>query len=158
MSWSERTPDGIHNVHRRTMPDIDRAWAFVQHVHEADAAVWPSDTVSPMVLDGGLVVGSAGGHGPVRYRVSAVDAERIGFTMIGNDLRGHHEFRREGTALVHELVLSRPGWFVRVFVVPQHDVVIEDLFDNVEDLLASRTPPRERSRRPLVAGTLLRVT
>lgn len=146
MNWTTPTETGLRNVHRRHYSDINGAWRLAQRVSEPDAGVWPTDGWDPMLLDGGLAVGSTGGHGAVRYVVSATEPSSFRFNFTMRELTGFHEFRRENDELVHELILDRPSPLVRYALIPLHDAVIEELFDNVEDQLAGRRVPRKRRR------------
>ncbi|GMA41762.1 hypothetical protein [Mobilicoccus caccae] len=144
--WTTRTLTGIRNVHERTTPGtIDQAGGIIARLADRDGSVWPADRWPPLVLDRGLVVGSTGGHGPVRYRVDEVAPDgtgvRFGFTPDAG-LTGHHEFRVEGrdNGLLwrHVLVLERPGRMIQVVVIPLHDALLEDLFDGVVVELSGR--------------------
>ncbi|GAA1551840.1 hypothetical protein [Brevibacterium picturae] len=150
MSFTKRVPGGIRNVHRRTYNDIDRAWALGRRVHEPESGVWPVDGWPPMLLDHGLTPGSSGGHGPVRYRVAHVDDDRFRFELTMPKIVGFHEFRLAGDTLEHVLQIERPSLVTRLAVIPLHDAILEELLDDIEDLLAGRTPPRPRERTLLV--------
>lgn len=132
------------------MPDIEAAWVLARRVADPRSGVWPVDGWPPMLLDGGLAVGSRGGHGGVRYRVTEVVDDRFRFVFTDRPFDGFHEFRRDGDVLVHVLELRRPSLLVRRGVVPLHDAVLEELFDDIEDLLAGRSVPRPRHRSPFV--------
>jgi hypothetical protein len=95
-----------------------------------------------MVLDGPVAVGAAGGHGPIRYRVTAHDpGRRVEFTADpGIGMTGTHTFSVEpdgGSGSIVRHVLDGRlsgsmvlGWPVVVRWV--HDAVLEDLFDRAE--------------------------
>ena len=146
MTWTTRTATGIRNVHRRRYSDIDAAWELALRVADPGSGVWPADGWDPMLLDRGITVGSAGGHGAVRYDVSEVEDSRFRFAFRMSQVEGFHEFRREGDELVHELMIRRAPRLLLVVIIPLHDAVLEELLDNVEDLLAGRSVPRPRRR------------
>lgn len=146
MTWTTRIANGISNVHRRPYSDIDAAWELALKVADPGSGVWPGDGWDPMLLDRGIAVGSAGGHGAVRYVVSEVEDSRFRFVFTMSQVEGFHEFRREGDELVHELVIRRASRLLLLVLIPLHDAVLEELLDDVEDLLAGRSVPRPRHR------------
>ena len=76
---------------------------------------WPR-----MRLDKGLVPGSRGGHGPIRYFVSEYhEGESITFTF---DMKGFDDMKTSGWASIKWALAIR--WL--------HDAFIEDAFDRVE--------------------------
>lgn len=143
--WTTFERSVLVNVHRRPVSDPDAARALLHRVHEPTSGVWPADAWPPMVLDRGLERGSSGGHGPIRYSVAVAEADRVRFVFPSDgDLSGFHELRIEGDTLVHELRIEHPNRAQRWTVLPLHDAVIEDLFDNIEALLAGAPHPPSR--------------
>ncbi len=97
---------------------------------------WPR-----MRLDQGLVPGSKGGHGPIRYTVSDYrEGESITFTFDMNGFDGFHQFKieklEEGvTKLSHVIDMKTSGWAALKWILAirwLHDAFIEDAFDRVE--------------------------
>ena len=131
----------IRNTHRRTLPVPASTLApLLAGLGGSQDLLWPAGW-PPLRLDGPVAVGAAGGHGPIRYRVSTYEpGRRVRFTMDpACGLRGHHELvlepRGSGCELRHELVV-RPLGSLRVLgptlVLPLHDALIEDLLDRAE--------------------------
>lgn len=99
-------------------------------------------TWSPLRLDAGLTVGSAGGHGRIRYEVSEYEpGSRVRFTFApGRGLDGHHEFVviPEGPArcqVVHTASGRLAGGMRLVWPLAirwLHEALLADLFDNIE--------------------------
>ena len=57
----------IFNRHDRIIPaKKDALGSILDSLSGPEDALWPRETWPPMVLDPGLKVGAAGGHGPVR--------------------------------------------------------------------------------------------
>jgi hypothetical protein len=120
-------------------------------------ALWPTDRwpATPIELDGPLAVGAEGGHGMIRYRVSAYEpGRRLAFTFTpGQGLEGGHELRVEPdaggrTVLTHGLDVT-PAWWMRPFaplLLRAHDALIEDLLDRAQ--LATEGRATQPARRP----------
>lgn len=161
MGWTSRTPTGIRNVHSRlTAGPPEAAAALLQGIAEPGNPLWPTDRWPPLVLDRGLATGSAGGHGPIRYRVETSAPGTITFGFDADDLVGRHTFtlagEGSGVRWTHELIIEAPDLLTRLVVVPLHDQLLEDLLDGAEAAMAGtpvrRTPFRMgvRARRWLV--------
>lgn len=113
---------------------------------------WPA-----MRLDRPLSIGAAGGHGPVRYFVTAYEPDRrVEFQFTGPaDFIGHHSFTAvsvadSSTLLRHELSMSPSGtakftW--PLFFRPMHDALIEESMDLAE--IECSSPPGTAHRRSL---------
>ncbi|WP_142006622.1 SRPBCC family protein [Barrientosiimonas humi] len=142
----------IRNVHSRIarggLADAER---LIELLGGDDDALWPSDRWQPLLLDRGAVVGSRGGHGLVRYTVSAREPGLIEFTFDkGTGLVGSHRLSVEqlsgGRLLwMHELdgrsIMPRAATEA---VVVLHDALIEDLLDAAEALGAGESLHRRR--------------
>jgi hypothetical protein len=108
-------------------------------------------------MSNGLIEGSRGGHGFVRYSVESVEQHRVVFRFderIG--IRGTHAFELHeladgGCVLRHvlegeSLGPMRIGW--PLVVQPLHDALIEDGLDNaVRELDGERVEKRRLTRR-----------
>ncbi|MEU4620447.1 DUF2867 domain-containing protein [Actinoplanes sp. NPDC023801] len=133
----------IDNIHERILATgIAEAGALLDRLGAPGDPLWPSPTWIPMRFDRPLAVGADGGHGPVRYHVTAYEpGRRVEFTFhprIG--LTGTHtaEILPHGPGscvLRHRLVATSTGkmrllWPALVRVC--HDTVVEHLLDNAE--------------------------
>jgi hypothetical protein len=116
--------------------------------------LWPAPPWPALRLDGGLAVGSRGGHGPIRYAVSVRERDRIRFDFdprIG--LVGYHELRIEPTGdgrcrMVDTLAGRARGRMRLLWPVMfrwLHEDLMHDLFDNVEAHLTGH-PAARRAR------------
>ena len=126
------------NLHERRFPvSADRVGELIDSVADRDG-VWPSDRWPAMRLDDGVQVGSAGGHGPIRYTVDEyVPHRRVRFRISApRGLDGWHELAvvpaGQGCDLRHTLAvepkgLARVTW--PLAIRPLHDALIEDAFD-----------------------------
>ncbi|WP_019202489.1 DUF2867 domain-containing protein [Tsukamurella sp. 1534] len=136
-------PTRILNVHDRVVAAEPAVLApFLDRLGGPGDVLWPAPAWEPMVLDGPPAVGADGGHGPIRYRVTEVDAgRRVRFEFHSTPgISGYHELtvepHGEGATLVrHVLDCTATGW-MRIagpaFIEPLHDAVLEDLLDNAE--------------------------
>lgn len=145
----------IRNVHEREFPvSAEVAGALLDTAGGPRDALWPAPAWVPMVLDTPLRVGSAGGHGPIRYRVTGYRPGRMLESTLepGMGLNGRHTFTVEplGPAacrIRHEIrgSVSGTGRVLWPLVVrPVHDAVLEDLLDRAELMLGVGPAPVRR--------------
>jgi Protein of unknown function (DUF2867) len=134
----------VRNVHERLIAaSTEEVWALVERLGGSDDVLWPAPAWPPMVLDRPVsVVGARGGHGDVRYHVTAYEPGRmVEFTFddtIGID--GTHTVSVEPrgprqTLLRHVLEGTPTGAMNLVWPLVirwAHDVVLEQLFDRAE--------------------------
>jgi hypothetical protein len=116
--------------------------------------LWPAPAWMPMVLDGPVTVGAAGGHGAIRYRVTAHQpGRRVEFTFDpGQGLHGRHTVTAEAAGPAATLLrhvtegrasgMMLAGWPLAVRWL--HDAVLEDLFDNAERAVGAEPARRAR--------------
>ncbi|MEV6836824.1 DUF2867 domain-containing protein [Streptomyces sp. NPDC051133] len=133
----------VLNVHERVIAAPAAAvGALLDRLSTADDPLFPTPAWPPMRLDRPLSVGADGGHGSIRYRVTAYEPGcRVRFdTPPGAGLDGFHELTvsalgAERCRVRHVLAcetrgLARLRW---AFVVRHlHDTVVEEIFDNIE--------------------------
>jgi hypothetical protein len=145
----------VRNVHERVVAaPVDRVGALLDDLGGPADRLWPAPAWIPMRLDGPVAVGARGGHGPIRYAVTAHDpGRRVEFTFTPSTLvRGTHTFTAaplsgERTLLRHEMTARMVGgmrvaWPLVVRWL--HDAVLEDLLDRAQD--AMDAPPARRAR------------
>ena len=145
MNWSRVEDEWLINVHTRPTTLIDRAVDLMPSITDRNSRLWPSDCWPPLVLDNGLIPGSRGGHGPIRYRVSGSGPRHVRFIFDGPGPAGWHELRITDEAIEHELRVLRPNWLFRRQILPLHDALIEHLLDDFERLALDpdgEFPPR----------------
>jgi hypothetical protein len=116
--------------------------------------LWPSPEWMPLRLDRPPAVGAAGGHGPIRYRVSEYEpGHRVRFEFDPRTgIRGFHEFTVEphpyGSSVLRHRIEASLGGRTRLMwplvIRPIHDALIEDLFDNAEHAATGRRPAHRR--------------
>ncbi|MGW7055427.1 DUF2867 domain-containing protein [Streptomyces sp. NPDC054887] len=135
----------IRDVHERTVQaPAEVVGALLDRLSAEDDPIFPTPAWEPMRFDGPLAVGAAGGHGPVRYSVSAFEpGRRVRFTFAPPD-NGFHEMTVEplgpGRCLVrHVLEQDLRGaallmWHAVVKAV--HGTVVEEVLDNIERVAA----------------------
>jgi hypothetical protein len=107
-----------------------------------DDLLWPADHWEPLRLDRHLGVGASGGHGPIRYTVTAYEPGlRVRFEFPpGAPLDGYHELwvRAIGpdrSEMVHILVASTRGTMRLFWPLAMrwtHQALIAELLDNAE--------------------------
>ena len=163
----------MRNAHaRRIARSATAAGVLLDQLASPDDALWPAAAWPALRLDRGLQVGSAGGHGPIRYHVSAYEpGRRVEFTFAPpTRVVGTHTFRvdddgRGGCVVSHEMVArlrgrTRLSWPLAIRWL--HDACIEDLLDNAEEALTgavarpARWSPWVRFLRHRMAGRLVR--
>jgi Protein of unknown function (DUF2867) len=136
----------VHNVHERLLPvPVDEVGPLLDRIGGPDDVLWPAPAWAPMVLDRPVAPGAVGGHGGIRYRVTAHQPQRsITFTFEpGQGLNGTHTLsvRPAGpssSVLRHEAEGWLTGWMRALWplaVRPAHDAVLEDMFDRAEAVL-----------------------
>lgn len=154
------------NVHERRLGSTNPAAlrAALDRVTDPRAGVWPADRWPPLQLDRGLVPGSHGGHGPIRYSVEDVRPEGVTFRFdpaMGIDGVHRFEVERDGDQAVIRHTIDatlrgpmRAAW--PTLIEPLHDALIEDAFDGLQATAAGGSVRRvalaasvERRRRLL---------
>jgi len=140
--------------HRRHLPiPIDDAGALLDTLAGPNDQIWTSKLVGRMRLDNGLVPGSKGGHGPVRYHIVEYEPGlRVRFEFDANcGLTGWHEFNatadEDGTIITHVLAGRPYGWVQAAWplILALHNAAIEDMFDNLERSLGGQAHPQQRT-------------
>ncbi len=145
----------VHNVHERVLGAPAAAVApLLDGIGGPHDALWPSPEWPPMWLVGPPAIGTADGHGVLRYRVSAyAPGRRIVFTLEpGQGLSGWHGFEvvplgPERTLLRH-IVDGRAHGRMRVVwrwvLRPVHDGIVEQILDRAEVALGTGPDPATR--------------
>ncbi len=148
------------NVHERLVAaPIERVGPLLDRLGGPDDVLWPAPAWEPMVLDGPVAVGAAGGHGPIRYHVTGYEPGRkVEFAFApGQGLDGGHTFSAEpagpGRTLLRHVVDCRVSG-VMALAWPlairwAHDAVVEELLDNAERAVGNE-PARPARRSPWV--------
>lgn len=138
----------VKNVHRRIIGQTKQEiWEQFEKLSSKEDKIWPYRQWPAIRFNHGLKVGSQGGHGPIRYTIikkSFKDGVLFKFTgPKGFD--GTHEFKilelEDSTVEVsHVINMATSGWdtYYWLFVVRWiHDALIEDAFDNLENLFST---------------------
>ncbi|MFE2170218.1 SRPBCC family protein [Streptomyces sp. NPDC059447] len=146
----------VYNVHERLLPAKgSEVGALVDTLADGDGdLLWPGRAWDPMEFDRPLAVGAVGGHGPVRYTVSAyVPGTWVRFTFSGpRGFHGFHEFAvlpvdAERTVLRHTLAMSTSGLARATWPLawrPLHDACLEDGLDRAELACTGKIARRAR--------------
>ena len=133
----------VHNVHERVLPvPADEVGPLLDRLGGPEDVLWPSPQWAPMVLDRPVGLDATGGHGPIRYRVTAHRPGRlVEFTARpGSGFDGTHTFSVEpagaSRTVLRHVLRARPIGGMRLLwplvVRWVHDAVLEDLFDRAE--------------------------
>lgn len=130
----------VLNVHERRIPaSPGQVGALIDALAGDDDPLWPQPAWPRMRLDRGLRIGSRGGHGPIRYSVTAyVPSRWVRFQFSGpRGFEGFHEFFLEpdgpgGTVLRHVIAMrlhgaARLSWPLAFRWL--HDALLEDCLD-----------------------------
>jgi len=139
----------MRNVHERHFPvPAAKAAPLIDNLASPDDVLWPDDAWPKLRLDRPLGVGAAGGHGPIRYSVTAYEPGRaVEFTFAPTmNVRGTHTFfvepdGEDACLLCHVMVLRTRGSMLLVWPLVirwLHDACLEDLLDNAEEALTGR--------------------
>jgi hypothetical protein len=150
----------VRNVHERLVPaPVEVVGPLLDRLGGPEDVLWPSPAWAPMVLDGPVAVGAAGGNGPLRYRVVGHEPARaVTFELDpGQPMSGRQTLTAEpagggATLLRHALdwSLSGPMHLAWPLVIRwNHDAVVEEMFDNAERAVGHE-PARPARRSPWV--------
>lgn len=150
----------IRNVHDRELAvPAEEAGALLDTMGGPGDALWPVPAWPAMCLDRPLRVGSAGGHGPIRYRVTGYLPGRMlectfdpGIGLIGTHTLTVEPLGPGSCRLRHELRgrLSGTGRLTWPLAIRWlHDALLEDLLDRAERRLGGR-PARPAHWSPWV--------
>ncbi len=145
----------ILNIHKReiSQPKSEIAKLLKTLASDNDLML-ATEKWSPMILDNGLVVGSAGGHGPIKYFVKEYKQDHsITFQFTLNGFNGFHTFEiseieGDKTILLHRIDMTTSGivslkWALVIRWL--HDAYIEDAFDKVENYFTENKKKTEWS-------------
>jgi len=150
----------VRNVHERQVAAPPEELApLLDRLGGPDDVLWPSPQWAPMVLDGPVAVGAAGGHGRIRYRVTGYEpGHRVEFTFEpGLGLDGTLTFSIEpdggSGSILRNVMDARAGLLMRLVgrlaVRHLHDALLEDLLDRAERI-AGTGPARPARWSPWV--------
>jgi hypothetical protein len=146
----------VRNVHERIVPaPIEEVGPLLDRLGGPGDVLWPTPGWRPMVLDGPVAVGAAGGHGSIRYRVIGHEPGRMvefEFTP-GPGLHGRHAFSVEpagpGRTVLRHVADARFSGVMRLAwplaVRWAHDALLEELLDNAERAVGAE--PARPARR-----------
>ena len=166
-------PAGVAiSIHERRLPvSVDEVGALIDDLSSPRDRLWPRDAWPSMQLESGLRVGSAGGHGPIRYVVEEYEPgrrARFRFTAP-RGLTGYHEFsvsESEGRTVLSHRLEAKPGGLTALswplIYRPLHEALIEDALDRAESALGtgagrrSSWPMRVRVLRQLFGRPAIR--
>ncbi|WP_405495262.1 SRPBCC family protein [Streptomyces sp. NBC_00096] len=135
---------GVYNVHERLLAaKASEVGALIDSLAGGAAdRLWPHPDWPAVEFDRPLAVGASGGHGPVRYTVTAyVPGVWIRFAFGGpRGFHGFHEYAvlpvDEGrTVLRHTLAMKTSGLARLTWPAayrPMHDACLEDSLDRAE--------------------------
>lgn len=126
--------------------------ALLDQVAGPDDVVWPVPAWPPLLLDAGLSAGSRGGHGPIRYAVTAHEpGRRLRFAFDRScGVSGTHELLVEPEGLdrcrITHTIDARTHGAMRLLwplaVRWLHEALTQDLLDNAERVATGRPPAR----------------
>lgn len=135
----------ILNIHRRVInQSIDNISSLLETLATRDDKMLATNKWPAMRLDQGLLVGSKGGHGPIRYTVvDYVPSQSIKFKFSKpKGFNGFHKFEfivleDKRTEIKHTIEMDTVGIGILTWVFAVrwlHDAFIEDSFDKIENL------------------------
>lgn len=134
----------VINIHiRQINQPKEKIAALLSTLATPHDAVIATDKWPRVFLDKGLVVGSAGGHGPIGYSIKEysegefvefVFTKPVGF--LGTHKFEIREIHPEMTEMKHVIQMNVSGmaWWQWILAIRWlHDAFIEDAFDKVEN-------------------------
>ena len=141
----------VLNVHQRVLAaSIAQVLEVFHTLGSRHDRFWPTEYWPAMRLNDGLRVGSAGGHGPIRYRVTGYDPGGcVEFEFLKPaGFSGTHRFELRSLAgdrseITHTLAMETSGyrptlaWLLGIRWL--HDALLEDALDKVENQVSGLT-------------------
>ncbi|MGA4842497.1 DUF2867 domain-containing protein [Streptomyces sp. G45] len=131
----------VRNEHEREIASpAEVVGALFDRLSAPDDPVFPTPAWPAMTFDGPLAVGADGGHGPVRYRVTAYEpGRRVRFDFTDAS-GGFHELTveplGERRCRVRHVLETEPKGMDRLLwptvIRPVHDTMVEEVLDNAE--------------------------
>jgi hypothetical protein len=138
----------VVNVHERLLlSSVDEVGALIDSLSSRRDRLWPCESWPRMRFDRPLQVGASGGHGPIRYDISAYKpGQSITFRFRApRGFEGTHRFEivraANGIVLRHTLEMNARGRALVTWPLlfrPLHDALIEDCLDKAERAVTNR--------------------
>ncbi|MEU8431977.1 DUF2867 domain-containing protein [Streptomyces sp. NPDC029216] len=157
----------VRNAHHRIVQaPAETVGALLDRLSSPDDPLFPTPVWPAMVLDRPLGPGADGGHGRVRYRVTAYEPGRsVRFDTTDDGIgTGFHRFDVEPLGpgrcrISHVLEVTmgaRAFALWKLAIQPVHDTMVEEAFDNAERAALGSLPhpPARRSPRALFFNRL----
>ncbi len=138
----------VLNIHKRIINQPkNKVSELLDNLSSNKDVIWPSENWPAIRFKDGLQIGSKGGHGIIRYTiVDYIEGEYIKFQFTKPEgFHGTHEFNSieidSNTTEINHIIKIRTSG-VATFMWPfairwLHDALIEDAFDNVDNLFSS---------------------
>ncbi len=139
----------VLNIHKRIINQPkEKVFKLLDTLSTNADKIWPSKKWPEIRFNEGLKVGSKGGHGAIRYTIiDYIEGEHIKFQFTKPEgFHGTHEFNiikidSNTTEFNHIIKMKTSGlatlsWFFAIRWL--HDALIEDAFDNAENLFSSK--------------------
>ncbi len=143
----------VINIHKRRINQPkESVYKLLDTLTTKDDKVWPYEKWPAIRFKNGLKVGSAGGHGPIKYRVDSIDYNKgIVFSFTNTGFNGTHVLKVEELSdseveISHTIKMKTSGFAVLywLFLVKWfHDALIEDAFDKLENHFLSEKKETE---------------
>ena len=144
----------VLNIHTRVINQPKSTVArLLDTLATKNDQVWPQEKWPPIRFREGLQIGAKGGHGPIRYTVTALESGRMArFTFSRPEgFDGTHELEinslnAQQTQIKHTIAMKTHGKavFLWLFAIRWlHDALIEDAFDKVENQFSDQNKHTE---------------
>ena len=139
----------VINKHKRIINQPkQRVSELLETLSNKDDKIWPNNNWPAIRFKNGLKVGSIGGHGPIRYKITNYKiGENIYFEFIKpSGFIGFHYFEikendADKTEVIHIINMRVFGlsMFYWLFIIRWlHDALIEDALDNIENEFSTK--------------------
>lgn len=134
----------VVNIHKRIINQpLEAVAIIISTLSTDDDKVWPYEKWPAMKFNGGIKVGTKGGHGPIRYKVEEYNPKEI-IQFIFTSPRGFigkHKFEIKEvspnqTEVIHTIDMITKGkdtlsWLIAIRSM--HDALLEDALDKIEN-------------------------
>ncbi len=138
----------VTNIHKRIINQPKENIApLLKTLSTAQDKVWPNEYWPAIRFREGLVIGSKGGHGIIKYVIQDyIEGEHIAFRFLEpKGFDGIHKFdiraiNKHTTEIKHSIIMRTKGMATLKWIIAirwLHDALIENAFDCIENTVSN---------------------